>query len=260
MGRSGTLEMAKASPVQYNLYIMSGDSGEVSDLFGEQLVSADTPEQPAPFKDGVYTIRGVSMKKGIYKSGKWKDKPYARFVYQLQDGPVSRQVSQMLPWFPGKAFFEINFQRLCGMRLSEFTEHCRKENLNDAKAQSRFFLTLFRDVEYKAEIRQRGEWLNVWELKQRLGHAGEHTQAADGEVSSGGPESVSPLEPAAQPAAGADGLVGLCGKLGLSESDLANLSQEEFGVAVTDLSPEQTLTLTQLLQERVQSGADGAPF
>jgi hypothetical protein len=237
---------------------MSGENGELSDLFGEQLVSADTPAKPAPFKDGVYTIKGVSMKKGIYKTGKWKDKPYARFVYELQDGPVTRQVSQMLPWFPGKAFFEINFQRLCGMKLSEFSEHCRRENLNDAKAQSRFFLTLFRDVEYKAEIRQRGDWINVWELKQRMGHAG------DNDTLPSAPAATEP--PLAAPAAPVTSidpsavLVELSAKLSLSESDLAALSQEEFGVPVNVLEPAQQQVLIDLLKERLQSRQSESPF
>lgn len=238
---------------------MSGENGELSDLFGEQLVSADTPAKPAPFQDGVYTIKGVSMKKGIYKTGKWKDKPYARFVYELQDGPVTRQVSQMLPWFPGKAFFEINFQRLCGMKLSEFSEHCRRENLNDAKAQSRFFLTLFRDVEYKAEIRQRGDWINVWELKQRMGHAGDSNTL---------PSTPASAEPQAEntpalPGASVDLssiLVELSAKLSLSESDLTALSQEEFGVPVNGLEPAQQQVLIDLLKERLQSGQGESPF
>ena len=234
---------------------MSGENGELSDLFGEQLVSADTPEKPAPFKDGVYTIKGVSMKKGIYKSGKWKDKPYARFVYELQDGPVTRQVSQMLPWFPGKAFFEINFQRLCGMRLSEFSEHCRRENLNDAKAQSRFFLTLFRDIEYKAEIRQRGDWINVWELKQRIGHAGDNDTLPQAAAT---PPAQTPAQAPAVDLGAM--LVELSSKLSMSEADLAALSQEEFGVAVNGLEPAQQQVLVDLLKERLQGSSEQSPF
>jgi len=252
---------------------MSGTpDNDVSDLFGEQLAQPEAPGGPAPFRDGIYVITATGMKKGIYKSGKWTGKPYARFVYELQDGPVKRQVSQMLPWFPGKAFFEINFQRLCGMRLSEFNEHCRRENLNDAKAQSRFFLTLFRGVQYRAEIRQRGEWLNVWELKERIGHpeelpttipaspgdATEQSQTAIDLNSSNGSAEVETeatsnenlSEQNFSPTV--DTASSIATQFNLPVEQLEALCQEEFGVAANNLSPENQQVLVDLLRERSQ--------
>lgn len=224
-------------------------NNDVSDLFGEQLAGSEQPAQPAAFQDGIYVITGVGMKKGIYKSGKFVGKPYARFIYELEDGPTKRQVSQMLPWFPGKAFFEINFQQLCGMRLSEFTEHCRRENLNDPKSQSRFFLTLFRGVQYRAEIKQRGDWLNVWGLKERLGHPDEAIASAPEQL----PESP------AQPVDLGSKIAALAGKLSLADSDLESLCQEEFGIAMSQLGEDGQHTLIELLEEKIRL-SDSTPF
>jgi len=42
-------------------------SEDVEDLFGEQLKKSDEQQ----WSDGIYTVRGKSMKKGIYRTGKW---------------------------------------------------------------------------------------------------------------------------------------------------------------------------------------------
>jgi len=221
----------------------------VSDLFGDLVAGSEQPASPAAFQDGIYVITGVGMKKGVYKSGKFVDKPYARFIYELEDGPTKRQVSQMLPWFPGKAFFEINFQQLCGMKLTEFAEQCRRENLNDPTAQSRFFLTLFRGVQYRAEIKQRGDWLNVWGLKERLGHP-DQSIAVSTEQSS--PETAAPIDLGKK-------IDALAVKLSLSDLDLESLCQEEFGISTAKLSKDNQHTLIDLLQEKVRLG-NSPPF
>jgi len=212
---------------------------DVEDLFGEKLVEVEDPKQ-AEWQDGVYTITGLSMGKGVYRSGRWEGRAYARFSYSLMQGESKLQVSQMLPWLPGKAFFEINFRFLTGLSLSEFNERCRAENISDASGQSKLFLQLFKGVEFEAEIRRHDKWLNVWEIKQRI----ENSQLPQTETEPAAEAVVDPATTAK--------LHDIAVSLNLDSSALEALSQEEFSKPLSGLSGSETVTLQELLEERLR--------
>lgn len=200
----------------------------VEDLFGEELEASPQEE----FKDGVYTVKGKSMKQGTYRSGKWEGRPFARFLYEMTmpDGEV-QQVSQMLPWMPGKAFFEINFKQLTGMSLSDFNAYCRSQGFNDSASQSKFFLERFKDVEYEVEIKKSDRWFNVWEIKRR----------------------IEPQDTPEQPLVELKEIFALQAKLGFNDQQLEDLCQEEFSTSLPDLAGTDLETLRQLLAEKSRS-------
>lgn len=211
----------------------------VEDLFGNKLEG----ESDGEFKDGIYLIKGVSMKKGVYRAGRWEGRPFARFMYELElPGGETQQVSQMLPWLPGKAFFEINFKLLTGMSLSDFNQHCRSQGFNDASAQSRFFLERFRGVQYEAEVRRKDRWYNVWEIRRRIPpeearqeEAKEQELAQKAGAMSAGPTPDSESELGV--------LRTLARDRGIDEAGLQNLSEEHFSLKLEELGEEQIETL-----------------
>lgn len=258
-------------------------SEDVEDLFGEQLKKSDEQQ----WSDGIYTVRGKSMKKGIYRTGKWEGRPFARFMYEMEmpDGE-KQQASQMLPWLPGKAFFEINFKLLTGMSLSDFNTYCRSQDFNDAAAQSKFFLEKFRDTEFEAEIRKSDRWYNIWEIKRRIeqntDQPAEKSPAAPSQPVEKTPEiSNQPVEKTPESSNQAVGkapeisnqavekapgvsdqqhlrLEELREQLKLSQSELEGLCREEFSVDLPQLQEADLATLIQLLTERAIAGQSDA--
>lgn len=211
-----------------------GMSEGVEDLFGNKL-DDDTEDG---FRDGTYIIRGASMKKGIYRSGRWEGRPFARFMYDMTapDGKP-QQVSQMLPWLPGKAFFEINFKLLTGMSLSEFNEYCRSQGFNDASAQSKFFLERFRGTEFEAEVRRKDQWYNVWEIKRRIDpqesderEAQEAELAAKAEAMSAGPSPDAQTELRI--------LRQLAADRGVAENELEEMAEKLFSMSLEELDEQ----------------------
>jgi len=104
-------------------------------------------------------------------------------------------------------------------------------------------------VQYRAEIKQRGDWLNVWGLKERLGHP-DQSIAVSTEQSS--PETAAPIDLGKK-------IDALAVKLSLSDLDLESLCQEEFGISTAKLSKDNQHTLIDLLQEKVRLG-NSPPF
>lgn len=229
----------------------------VEDLFGQQL---EKEAKQAEWEDGVYTVTGKSMKKGIYRAGRWEGRPFARFLYEMEmPSGEKQQVSQMLPWLPGKAFFEINFKLLTGMSLSDFNAYCRSEGFNDASAQSKFFLERFRGVDYEVEIRKSDRWYNVWEIKRRIeGSPGEGQEVPQAEAQ----QAEEPTE-SLEDAQGASGemqeISRLKDELQMSNEELEELCQEEFAVPLAELDSPGLTTLSQLMAERLRGSEAGPP-
>ena len=221
-------------------------SEDVDDLFGEQLAS-DKPKEEQ-WQDGVYTVKGHSMKKGVYRAGRWEGRPFARFLYEMETAAGEKQqVSQMLPWLPGKAFFEINFKMLTGLSLSDFTAHCRSQGFNDAAAQSKFFLECFKDTEYEVEIRKSDRWFNVWEIKRRVTDASipQPAEAKQETLVEPAEETESPDQAKAVKAAALD--------MGLGEAELEQLCEDEFAIPLGSLDEQSLTVLAQLLAEKARA-------
>ena len=239
------------------------DSQNVADLFGDQLAAPGAATETAkPFEDGVYVVRGLSMKKGVYEKGRWQGRPYARFTYEFQDGSVRRQASQMLPWLPGVGFFETNFRIITGMSLTDFRARCAQDQM-DAAAQSRFFQGLFRGAAYEAELKQQGQWLNVWRLKTRVAEP-ENADAAPPAASAVPAEPASPSAEAAVAAVTAPEVPSAgewdarvresAARLGLDAAALDDVSVEEFAVPYASLSDMDKMALADVLRDRVSGG------
>jgi hypothetical protein len=211
------------------------------------------PAKPAVLTDGVYRLRGFSVRRGSYKRGHWVGRPYGRFVYLLHDGTTSRQVSQMLPWQPGQIFFEANFRLICGMTLAAFNAHCEDAGM-DRGARSQFFLSLFKDVDFEAEVRRQGDWLNVWKLQTRLGPCASGAPLPSAEGGPSIPDLKFPAAQAPTPAPGPsrlDGPIGqICTTLALDDAALEELCLEEFSVTYARLSENDKQVLLDLLDER----------
>lgn len=224
----------------------------VEDLFGQQL---EKEAKQAEWEDGVYTVTGKSMKKGIYRAGRWEGRPFARFLYEMEmPSGEKQQVSQMLPWLPGKAFFEINFKLLTGMSLSDFNAYCRSEGFDDASAQSKFFLERFRDVEYEVEIRKSDRWYNVWEIKRRIGDESppEKEQPEAGTAPAAEEAEVQQEEDASQASGEMKEVSRLKDELQMSNEELEEICQEEFAVPLSELDASGLATLSQLMAERLR--------
>lgn len=239
---------------------MHDTEGSLSELFGSTL-EEQPPAPPRQFQDGVYVIRGREITHGRYRSGKHQGRPYARFLYDLvSDEFPGRQVSQMLLWSPTWNVFKYNFQVICGMSLEEFLQHCKAAGM-DQQQQASFFLSRFRGVEFEAEVRRRlddqgREWLNVWELKRRLGSSDQPVGDPAGLAAPQAPGQGDELEAEIET---------LRTSLGMDPQALDALCEEEFSAPYAMLGTGDRQMLAELLRERRMQAnrpdpaASGAP-
>jgi len=235
-------------------------------------IQPDMPVDPT----GKHRVRGLRMSKGVYRSGRFAGRQYARFTYELCDVPGRRQASQMLPWLPGIAFFETNFRLLTGITWQQFKARVAEQGM-DADAKRRFFAGLFVDVEYDAQLRQQDKWLNVWRLEHR--HGAPDNPAADPAPRHDtiAKDTQANTEPAAETPAGeseemtqadmasaqravskSDDLDAriraLAPQVGLDDGGLERLAMEEFSVSLAAMSSADKVTLLELMEEHRMLG------
>lgn len=204
---------------------MSEPAGNIEGLFGSDLTPSD---QHPPAEEGIYEAVGKSVTKGVFKAGRFKGRPYARFLYEFKDDDRTRMASQTLPWVPGIGFFEENFRQITGMNLQAFKQHCSEHGLDRAQS-AEFFFSLFCGVHYRIQVKQDGSWLNVWKVLSR---------------------SVPAASPAAETQFDQD-LTRRMEKLDMDQEDLETLVQEEWAVTFEQLSAEERSDLLHLLDEKI---------
>lgn len=173
---------------------------------------------------------------GRYKSGRFKDKPRARIVFEVTGGEHTGQLaSRLLPWFPDWHVFQHKFEQLTGMSYAQWGAFQAERGAETHQEKAALFLSVLQAADFQVELERNGRYLNVGEIRARTPRAaGPKTGTVEADIHA------------------------LMADLCLDGEAITALCVEEFGAGPKDLSAEDRETLRDLLAER-KAERDHAP-